>query len=311
MAKYPFKEKADEYLELVRVTMADTSYKVLARRYRRMERDLINLYESKQIKTLAPKKMDEDDVLAYLKYRREKKVSASDYNHDISALRQLLRYNDNTAVDKCLIRYPLMKQKSRQKKLPPLPPVTYQRILEAYGEVDQFDFRLSRAFTMVLLYVGTGARNKELRLARIGDLDTDKWEIHFEHVKGEDTYGEPRNVPVPRELQPIVLNYLVVRDAWLRTHKAQSDALFFAMNGQYSFLSGNSIRKIKKIVEQAVGERFELRDCRRAYGQYCLNKGVEIDSVSVLMGHETTRTTELYYCRKEEDKAMEAVREVW
>ena len=99
MAKYPFKEKADEYLELVRVTMADTSYKVLARRYRRMERDLINLYESKQIKTLAPKKMDEDDVLAYLKYRREKKVSASDYNHDISALRQLLRYNDNTAVD--------------------------------------------------------------------------------------------------------------------------------------------------------------------------------------------------------------------
>lgn len=311
MAKYPFKEKADEYLELVRVTMADTSYKVLARRYRRMERDLINLYESKQIKTLAPKKMDEDDVLAYLKYRREKKVSASDYNHDISALRQLLRYNDNTAVDKCLIRYPLMKQKSRQKKLPPLPPVTYQRIIEAYGEVDQFDFRLSRAFTMVLLYVGTGARNKELRLARIGDLDTDKWEIHFEHVKGEDTYGEPRNVPVPKELQPIVLNYLLVRDAWLRTHKAQSDALFFAMNGQYSFLSGNSIRKIKKIVERAVGERFELRDCRRAYGQYCLNKGVEIDSVSVLMGHETTRTTELYYCRKEEDKAMEAVREVW
>ena len=64
-------------------------------------------------------------------------------------------------------------------------------------------------------------------------------------------------------------------------------------------------------MEQAVGERFELRDCRRAYGQYCLNKGVEIDSVSVLMGHETTRTTELYYCRKEEDKVMEAVRKVW
>lgn len=311
MTKYPFKEFADEYLELVNLTMAETSYKVLARRYRRIERDLIHLYDEKKIKSMSPKKMDEDDILAFLKYRKERKVSASDYNHDISALRQLLRFNDNGAVDKCLTKYPMMKQKSRQKKLDPLPEDTYEKILETYGRIDQLDFRLSRAFTLVLLYVGTGARNKELRLATVGDLDTDKWEIHFEHVKGEDTYGEPRNVPVPKQLQPIVQNYLTVRDAWLRAHKAKSDALFFAMNGQYSFLSSNSIRKIKKIVADAVEENFEIRDCRRAFGQYYMNKGLQTEDVSVLMGHETTRTTELYYCRKGEDKAIEAAREVW
>ena len=145
--------------------------------------------------------------------------------------------------------------------------------LAVYRDIDQYDFRMSRAFTLVLMYIGIGARNKEL--------------------------------------QPIVLNYLVVRDAWLRTHTAQSDALFFAMNRQYSFLSGNSIRKIKKIVEKAVGEEFELRNCRRAFGQYCINKGVEVENVSVLMGHDTTKTTELYYCRKGEDRAIEAAKEVW
>ncbi len=311
MTKYPFKEKVDEYLEVVRVTMADSSFQVLSRRFRRMERDMIQLYEAKEIKTLAPKKMDEDDVLAYLRYRKGRKVGPSDYNHDISALRQLLRYNDNNAVDRCLVRNPGMKQRAKQKRLDPLPEDTYRRILAVYRDIDQYDFRMSRAFTLVLMYIGTGARNKELRLARIGDLDTDRWEIRFEHVKGEDTYGEPRSVPVPGELQPIVLNYLIVRDAWLRSHKAQSDALFFAMNGKYSFLSGNSIRKIKRIVEDAVGETFELRDCRRAFGQIYLNKGVEVENVSVLMGHDTTKTTELYYCRKGEDRAIEAAKEVW
>lgn len=311
MAKYPFKEKAEEYLKLIEPTMAETSFAVFERRLRRMDRDMIRLYEEKKIKTMSPSKMDEDDICAYLRFRKEKKVGPSDYNHDISALRQLLRYNENNAIDRCLIKYPQLKQKVKQKRLDPLPEDTYEKILGAYREIDQYDFRLCRAFTLVLLYVGTGARNKELRLTKIGDLDTDKWLVHFEHVKGEGSYGEPRNVPIPKELQPIVLDYINVRDAWLRSHKAQSDALFFAMNGEYSFLSSNSIRKIKQIVEEIVGEKFELRDCRRAFGQYYLNKGMELGNVSVLMGHDSTETTEQYYCRKGEDKAIEAAREVW
>lgn len=42
-----------------------------------------------------------------------------------------------------------------------------------------------------------------------------------------------------------------------------------------------------------------------------LNNGVQVDSISVLTGCDTTKTTELYYCRKVEYMATEAARKVW
>lgn len=89
----------------------------------------------------------------------------------------------------------------------------------------------------------------------------------------------------------------MLRQVWLTCHKVKSDALFFAMGGDHSFMSDNSIRRLKAKVEEAIGEKFELRDCRRAFGQYYLDKGLELTKVSVLMGHDCTKTREQYYCR--------------
>ena len=143
------------------------------------------------------------------------------------------------------------------------------------------------------------------------DLDTDQWMIHFEHVKGEDSYGEPRDVPIPTELVPVLKQYLIVRDAWLLCHRASSEYLFFAMDGEYSFLSGNSVRTIKAKVEVAIGERFELRDCRRACGQFYLDKGLTIEEVARLLGHFTSKTTETYYCRKNNADVARKAKGVW
>lgn len=311
MSKNPFGEYVEKYLDIVKFSLAETTFQVLERRYRRMEYDFKTLYNEKKISTMSPVKMKPEDIKAYLTYRLEKKVGSSDYNHDISALRHLLQNNGNGAVDICMHQYPALKMKSRQKRLKPLPDSTYLRILEKYKEVDHFDFTTVRAFALVLMYIGTGARNKELRLADIGDLDTSSRTIYYAHVKGEDSYGEPRTVPIPEEIMPVVLDYLNVRSAWLISHRATSAALFFAMNGEYDHLSGNSIRKIKTHVEEAIGERFELRDCRRAFGQIYLNKGLPLDSVSRMMGHETTMTTELYYCAKKQEHVIEEAKKLW
>ncbi len=311
MARYPFKENVATLMEQRRGSITDVSWKSLERRYRRIERDLIMLHQKGEVSSLAPSKMSESDVKALITYRKGLGVGASDIIHDISALDQLLQSQNNTAVRTCLGKNPALRPTKRNARLPPLSDDTYGRILDGWSGIDHGDFHQVRAFAMVLLYIGTGARNKELRLADLSDLDTGNWLIHFRHVKGEDSYGDPRHVPVPAEIRGVVTIYLERRDAWLRAHGAVSDALFFAMDGRYSHLSSNSVRKIKQRVERAIGEEFELRDCRRAFGQIYLNKGLEIEKVSVLMGHATTKTTETYYCRNCSIEAANRAKELW
>lgn len=76
-------------------------------------------------------------------------------------------------------------------------------------------------------------------------------------------------------------------------------------------MSSNSVRRVKSVVEKEIGKSFGLGDCHRAYGQLYINKGLELEDVSVLMGHGTTKTTELYYCRKRESIVIKKAKNLW
>lgn len=75
-------------------------------------------------------------------------------------------------------------------------------------------------------------------------------------------------------------------------NSVKSQALFPSKDSADGFLSGNAIRKIKEVVERDLGIEFDLRECRRTFGQRCLDSDLDIESVSVLMGHSSTKTTE-------------------
>ena len=51
--------------------------------------------------------------------------------------------------------------------------------------------------------------------------------------------------------------------------------------------------------------------CRRTFGQKYLDSDVDIESVSVLMGHANTKTTEGFYSRKRLNKAIDNARNSW
>ena len=90
-----------------------------------------------------------------------------------------------------------------------------------------------------------------------------------------------------------------------------SHALFPSKDSEDGYLSGNSIRMIKGVVENDLEIRFDLRTCRRTFGQRYLDSDVKIESVSVLMGHASTKTTEGYYSRRRNDKAIEDAKSAW
>nr|MBP6021415.1 site-specific integrase [Candidatus Methanomethylophilaceae archaeon] len=68
---------------------------------------------------------------------------------------------------------------------------------------------------------------------------------------------------------------------------------------------------LKSYVEEDLDEAFELRKCRRTFGQRALNEGHNIHNVSLVMGHSTLATTQRYYCDKEQRSASAEMREHW
>lgn len=98
---------------------------------------------------------------------------------------------------------------------------------------------------------------------------------------------------------------------WLVDNNLNSHALFPSKNGADGYLSGNAIRRIKAVVEDDLDVKFDLRMCRRTFGQRYLDSDVDIESVSVLMGHASTKTTEGFYSRKRLNKAIDNARNSW
>ncbi|HXZ23979.1 MAG TPA: hypothetical protein VEH08_04510, partial [Methanomassiliicoccales archaeon] len=77
------------------------------------------------------------------------------------------------------------------------------------------------------------------------------------------------------------------------------------------YLSSNSLQKMKSLVEEQTKTKFELRACRRTFGQNLIDQGASVESVSILLGHCTTKTTETYYARKRQDDAIREVSTLW
>ena len=65
------------------------------------------------------------------------------------------------------------------------------------------------------------------------------------------------------------------------------------------------------MIERDLDIKFDLRQCRRTFGQRYLDRDLDIESVSVLMGHSTTRMTETFYSRRRLDNAMKKARDAW
>lgn len=311
MGKYPIEELIEPFMESRKGCISEITEKNTRRRLKRIVSEMKPMLDRKEISSMAPTKMTVADIRAFLLTRIAKGVSPSDIAHDISALDQIIQYAGSSVVRKCLNEYPGLKPVKKQCRKAPLPMTVYEQILAAYNNCNQNDFMEVRAFCMVLLYICTGARNKELRLAPLGDLNTTLWEIYFAHVKGERTWGEPRTVTIPEVVRPVVSRYLELRLAWLIFHNGKSDMLFFSLNGKYDAMSSNSTRLIKKHVENKVGTHFEYRDCRRAFGQRYLDNGADLEDVSILMGHASTKTTEGYYARRRNTEANKHVEGKW
>lgn len=125
------------------------------------------------------------------------------------------------------------------------------------------------------------------------------------HPKGERTYAKPRIVPIPDQLKPVVKRYIAEREKMLAQRGVLSSRLLLCRkygNPDEPY-SVNAMQRLKKRVQDRAGVQFQYTTLRRTYGQNLLDRDLSVESVSVMLGHSNTMTTERYYCRKDADLA--------
>lgn len=93
-----------------------------------------------------------------------------------------------------------------------------------------------------------------------------------------------------------------------------SDLLFPSLQnlqkGRSGEFSVNGTTGLRTIVKEETGVDFDLRACRRTVVQVCLDQGVPLESTSRMVGHKTSKTTETYYGRVKNAKAVAEAQKV-
>lgn len=304
MGRYPFLTWVNKYLTVKGNTYSVYTVKEVRRRYRRMDNDLKALVKSGDVTTSNPEKISADDVLKYIGSQKARGLKETAISHNITVLNSLLQFVGNSAVQQCKMRYPNAMPRKRKTRMASMDEGDFHRIIAKARSVKESEWSRLKAYSVVVLALCAGLRCKELRLSKVTDLDTRNWVVHVEHVKGEGSYGEPRTVFIRPEGRELLTKYLRARKIQVERNCPMNQALFPTMRDQEDgFFSTNGIEKLKRLVESETGIKFDLRKCRRTFGQMYLDQDLGVDSVSVMMGHATTKTTETYYCRKRQEVA--------
>src|SRR5947208_7446372 len=163
-------------------------------------------------------------------------------------------------------------------------------------------------------YYHTGLRVKELRLARLSDLDTARWTLTIEHPKGECAWASAgERIAIFPSVRPHVLDYLDARARRLRDLGLEPEAVEALIpndRGDYYSEARWRRRRLESFREAGI-ERANFRLLRPTFAQRLKDRGAQIEAVSKALRHSSTATTERFYARIRTERAWDDLERLW
>ncbi len=204
-------------------------------------------------------------------YILKKKMSQSYQNTVISALKLLFRevYHTRLEVED-------LERPRREKRLPNvLSKEEVRRILDAPRN-------LKHRLMLAMLY-GCGLRRSELLNLRQEDIEAERGVMVIRQSKGK----KDRVVPLPVHLRKML-------DDYYRAFRPEQYVFEGQRAGQP--YSATSIEKVlSRACEQAgISKPVTLHWLRHSYATHLLERGVDLRYIQELLGHQSSRTTEIY-----------------
>ena len=213
----------------------------------------------------------EEEIRDYLIYLvDEKNVSQSHQNQSINAIKFYYEKVLGQPIKKYYIQRP-----KREKKLPVVCSV------EEIAVILKGTTNLKHRCILYLIY-SAGLRLSEVVYLRPADIDSDRMTIHIRHAKGKKD-----RISLLSEKTLILL----------REYYKEYRPKIWLFEGQYD--NQYSKRSVQNILKAAlrtttIRKRVTVHTLRHSFATHLLEGGVDLRYIQNFLGHESTRTTQIY-----------------
>jgi len=155
--------------------------------------------------------------------------------------------------------------------------ISKKEILSIIGHTNNIKHRC-----IIELLYGSGLRRSELVNLKLGDVDSERMLLRVESSKG----GKDRQTLLSKTA---LLNLRTYYREWQPKHY-----LFEGQKGQK--YSGESVLKVVKNAAKKAGIRIRVTPhvLRHSFATHLLESGVDLRRIQVLLGHGSSKTTEIY-----------------
>ena len=255
------------------------------RTYERSLRDFESYFKNRD-SHLSWESVDSDVIRDWMESMMDKGDMASTVNNCLSAVRSFFRF----AMSRRLVsRDPAYAIKG-PKKQKPLPQFVREDEMDRLIDVSEMwsdTYQDLRARTIIILFYETGIRLAELIGLKDNDID-----FATRQLKVTGKRNKQRIVPFGQELESALKTYIEHRNQ--KVVNPADGALFLSDKGQRM-----SRFQVEMIVKKCLSLVTTLKKksphvLRHSFATAMLNNGAGLESVRLLLGHESVATTEIY-----------------
>lgn len=318
MGRYPWSTCTQAYLEAVKQYYSPSTLRTMRRGLHMIGKAFDDLKKAGRATTTNPKNLTRPDIEALLGWMRERPTRdgeglkpATQANY-IGYLQNLLRWVGNPVMDTMKSLHHVRFPQKVSGEVRVLSEDELRAILAGLENMPGWDGSVARFATTMYAY--SGLRRSELRLARLKDLDTEKWTILVAHPKGEMKWASAGTATILPPAHEAVLKYLAERREYLDENKvSEAEPLIpvVYMGGRVRYWTDGVWGRVKMDAANWAGIPFRYQELRATFAQMCKDRGASIEAVSRALRHRTTRTTELYYARIRSDHAFRELQKVF
>lgn len=241
------------------------------------------LREQLQVETL--EELEAKHVKSFIKHYQMRQCKPSYVNDNLKAVKVLCAYAYKEKYVDHLITENIKNVKEPKTLIHPFSPEEIKKMISFYNGNSYVEIR-NKLILMVLF--DTGIRVNELIQMRENQVQDSYFIICG---KGRKERIVPKNPLVSKTL----MKYMMAKKKYFQCRKAD-DYLFLSKNGKC--LNGQAINKFMKDCARAVHVRSVVRvsphTCRHTFAQQQISNGLDLYSLSRLLGHESVAITQRY-----------------
>lgn len=216
--------------------------------------------------------LSEEDFFNYSRdYIIAQRISTSFQNQTVSAIKTYFMKMRGIKLE-----FERLERPRKAKTLPKVIPI--QIVRQNLERISNLKHK-----TALSAIYGLGLRRGELLALRLSDISFDRNLIHIKSAKG----FKDRTIPLPVQLKKLISNY----------YKAYQPKTYLIESNEVGM--PYSAASLQQIFKKYFGNNqnkttFTLHCLRHSFATHLLDSGVDLRMIQELLGHSSSRTTEIY-----------------